>query len=374
MKNHPGPIGVVYLARCAEGTDTFKRFAASYRKYPAGISHELIVLYKGFVQQHQLQEARQVFQDIPHVSIQLDDIGFDIGSYLEASRRVSHRYLMFVNSYTEFAAGGWLKYLVSHAVRDGVGMAGAMGSYESLFESFGLIQSVIWMCNYFYVPYDEAVHRYCDFVVDKYCVGWRKLPRTKSEFLLGEGRSGFNLLKRGASILASRALWWKLTRRGQVFSDFAQFLPFPNPHIRSNGFMVQRERLLSFLPAQIQKKLDACAFESGADGLTMRVRKAGLSAIIVDNNGRGYDVEYWPTGQLFRVGNQAGLLLTDNQSRAFENMSVGARVTHTRMTWGDYLGVSPNDFPRLAFRFRKGSLSATRNLWREQLVRSVLSL
>jgi hypothetical protein len=374
MVDNADSIGVVYLARCAEGIDTFKKFVASYRKHPAGFSHELIVLYKGFAQRAQLQEAQKAFQGIPHVRLELDDTGFDIGSYLEASRRVSHRYLMFVNSYTEIIASGWLNHLASHAVRDGVGITGAMGSYESLFDSFGLIQSVIWTCNYARVPYDEAVHRYCDFVVDKYCDGWRKLSQSKGKPLLGEGRSAFTLLKHGASNSASRARWWKLTRRGQVFGDYGQFLPFPNPHIRSNGFMVQRERLLSFSSAQVQKKLDACAFESGADSLTVQIRKAGLSAIIVDNNGRGYDVENWSTGQLFRVGNQGGLLLTDNQSRAFENMSAGARVTHARITWGDYLGVRPGDFPRLAFQFRKGSLSATRNLWREQLVRSVLSL
>jgi len=374
MKSHPDSFGVVYLARSAEGTDAFKRFAAGYRKHPAGFNHELVVLYKGFTQQVQLQEARKAFQDIPHIALELDDSGFDIGSYLEASQRVSHRYLMFVNSYTEFVTSGWLNHLASHAVRDGVGITGAMGSYESLFDSFGLFHSVIWMCKYFHVPYDEDVHRYFDFIVDKYCRDWCKRSKPKSQAPFGVIGPPLALIKHRTSILASRALWWTLTRRGQMFGDFGQFLPFPNPHIRSNGFMVQRERLLPFRAAQIQKKLDACAFESGADSLTRQVRKAGLSAIIVDSGGRGYDVENWPTGQLFRVGNQAGLLLTDNQSRAFDNMSVVARVTNVRMTWGDYLGTIPEDFPRLAFQFRKGSLSADRSLWKEQLLRSVLSL
>jgi hypothetical protein len=367
--NGPDSIGVVYLARCAEGLDAFKKFASSYRKYPSGLSHELVVLYKGFSGQAQLQEARKTFRDIPHVALELDDTGFDIGSYLEASRRVSYRYLLFVNSYTEFAASGWLKHLAGHALREGVGITGAMGSYESLFDSFGLIQSIIWMCNYFHVPYDTDVHHYCDFVIDKYCLDWPKLSQRKNT-LIGPTLAA---LRHRSSILASRARWWKLTRPGQVFSDFGQFPPFPNPHIRSNGFMVRREILTSFKPSQIQKKLDACAFESGAVSLTAQLRQSGLSAITVDSSGRGYDLENWPNGQLFRVGNQEGLLLTDNQSRGFDKMTAGARVTHGRMTWGDYLDTRPTNFPRLAFAFRKGSLSGTRHLWQEQLRRSVLS-
>ena len=367
--NAPDSIGVVYLARCAEGVDAFKRFASSYRKHPSGFDHELVVLYKGFQGHPQLQEARQAFRDIPHVALELNDTGFDIGSYLEASRRVSYRYLLFVNSYTEFVASGWLKHFAGHALREGVGITGAMGSYESLFDSFGFIQSIIWMCKYFPVPYDEDLYHYCDFVIDKYCPDWPKLSRRKKTL------SGPMLAWLGhrSSILASRARWWKLTRPGHVYCDFGRFPPFPNPHIRSNGFMVRRESLLSFEPFQIQKKLDACAFESGTTSITAQLRKSGLSAIAVDNRGCAYDAEKWPNAQLFRIGNQEGLLLTDNQSREFDKMTAGARGTHRRMTWGDYIGVKPANFPRLAYTFRKGSLSATRNLWQEQLRRTILS-
>ena len=41
-------IGVVYLLRQAEGLEAPRRFIASYRRWPAGLQHLLIVLYKGF--------------------------------------------------------------------------------------------------------------------------------------------------------------------------------------------------------------------------------------------------------------------------------------------------------------------------------------
>jgi hypothetical protein len=76
----------------------------------------------------QLQEAREAFRT-PACRAELDDTGFDIGPYLEASCRPSYRYLPFLNSYTIAASGGL--NICCHAC--GGCITGAMGSYESLF-------------------------------------------------------------------------------------------------------------------------------------------------------------------------------------------------------------------------------------------------
>ena len=87
--SRPVRIGAVYLARCSEGIDAFKRFADSYRRHPAGLEHELIVIYKGFGERRSFEEARQIFGDLPHIGIEVDDRYYDIGSYLlaEPARR-----------------------------------------------------------------------------------------------------------------------------------------------------------------------------------------------------------------------------------------------------------------------------------------------
>jgi len=63
-------------------------------------------------------------------------------------------------------------------------------------------------------------------------------------------------------------------------------------------------------------------------------------------------VPNWSKSRTFRLGDQADLLLTDNQSRAFAAMSAGGRATYARITWGDYLAAPP-DFPDLGFAFRR---------------------
>jgi len=352
-------VGVVYLARAADGFDAFSRFAASYRCHPAGAEHELIVLYKGFAQPGALAEARRQFHDLPHIGIELADVGFDIGSYIETCRRVPHTYLCFLNTHTELAAPGWLASLCNYATQDGIGIVGAMGSYESIFDTVSLLLKVIWLS--FGVEADRArnLAYYYDFVLTRYHPDWYE-----SAMLGGRASS-----RRGRLAAWLARLWWyprcrfggtDLIWPGAEKFDIRQFSPFPNPHIRSNGFMVRRDRLSSLDLSRMRAKIDANLFESGESSFTAQLRQEGLAAIVVGRDGKGYGVSDWWRSGTFRLDGQANLLLTDNHTRAFEAMSAGARATHVRMTWGDYSGAAPDDFPDLGYGFCKGSL-ATKN-------------
>src|SRR4051794_35101251 len=104
-------IGVVYLARMAEGIAPLERFAESYVKYPAGVAHDLVVLYKGYENAAELHAAKSIFAATPHIGVELPDTGFDIGAYLSAAHLLDHDYLCFVNTFTEIAAEEWLASL-----------------------------------------------------------------------------------------------------------------------------------------------------------------------------------------------------------------------------------------------------------------------
>ena len=122
--------------------------------------------------------------------------------------------------------------------------------------------------------------------------------------------------------------------------------------------MVQQLRLAPTQRWPVETKLDTCAFESGTNSLTAQLRRAGLSAIVVANDGKGYDVPDWSLSETFRLGTQSGLILTDNRSREFDSMSPAERIVHARITWGDYLErPAPTDFPDFGYRFARRSLS-----------------
>jgi hypothetical protein len=362
-------IALVYLARAAEGLDPLRRFRDSYAAHPAGIDHNLVVIYKGFRQAGALDAARAVFAPLRHAGIELPDAGYDIGAYLGAARRLADDYVCFVNTFTEVAAAGWLGHLHRQAVSPEVGIAGATGSYESLHSSLELANKVRWLCNDLRIPYDRRLVHYYDFVLRVACPTWKRrgsgarisaaedlLARLKAwRWRYRASRSFVEAARRASPALPVNEQferhWSQLLRPGRPMADYAQFPPFPNPHVRTNGFMLRRDRLLELGFPTPPSKIAACAFESGAEGLTSRLRRRGLRARVVDRQGRGYDVHEWPGSRTFRLQEQQDLLVRDKQTRAFDAMPPGERYTHRRLTWGSYAGPAPADFPDLDLPF-----------------------
>lgn len=389
-----GRIAVVYLARMAEGIAPLRRFFESYKRSPAGIEHDFVVIYKGYNRIDELSAAKSVFAGIPHIGIEISDKGFDINAYFEAARRLNHEYICCLNTFTEIAVSGWLSLLYQHAVSPLVGIVGAMGTYESLYDSYALIHKVMWFYNRLKVNYNEKLAHYYDFMIGKYFpvskenkqsfmdrlylrirsiysliykVGvylvhrhWRELVK-QIRVTLAQWRWVWEVKKLVNSAYQEKSIdeafrqWWnyQVSPKGSM-SDLSRFSPFPNPHIRSNGFMISRERFLGLKGIEIQTKLDACAFESGVESMTNQIRREGLNAVVVGRSGHGYEVTDWAKSGTFRLGNQENLILNDNQSRNFDAMSPGAKATHVRMTWGDYLEPALLDFPDLGFKFAIG--------------------
>jgi hypothetical protein len=355
-------IGVIYLAWHALGREMFTRFAESYRQQPAGCEHDLIVVYAGFGDHQAFNDAHLVFRDIPHTGIEFTDVKLDIEYYLESARRVPHEYLCFLNTYTEFTTPNWLTYLYTHAVRDHVGVVGATGSYESLYSTVGLYHKVNWLRHKSGNKVSEGTARYYDFAI-KSSGTTPSVEREIQPPRLGVQRwaaQASHLIRQRENDLGFESYWATLTSPNNALANYSRFPPFPNPHIRSNGFMVRRTELVSFDPSKIKTKLDACAFESGAESLTAQLRRKGLASIVVARDGGGYDVSDWSRSGTFRLGDQRNLILTDNQSRGFIEMAPAMRFVHARVTWGDFLGPAPADFPDFGFHFAKTSLSAAR--------------
>jgi hypothetical protein len=225
-----------------------------------------------------------------------------------------------------------------------------------------LLRKVIWQCVGVGSSYDEKLAFYFDFVLRQHHPKWYTPygilvpPAIRKRGIFRKAIiAGARALRHRWFIRNGTALIWP----GAPPFDFQQFPAFPNPHIRSNGFMIRRERLLNLESAATPTKMDASLFESGVNSLTARVRRDGLAAIVVGRDGNGYDVPDWWKSGTFRLGDQRNLLIADNHTRAFEAMSQGARAAHARITWGDYLGPGPEDFPNLGYGFRRAALSAT---------------
>lgn len=109
--------------------------------------------------------------------------------------------------------------------------------------------------------------------------------------------------------------------------------PFPNPHIRTNGFMISRCLLLSLDLPRIVNKGDAHAFECGPQGLTLQTQSKGLVPYVVDRNGKAWALTDCPDSRTFRLGDQEGLMLADNRTRAYQEADAAGRRYLAKLAW-----------------------------------------
>lgn len=127
---------VFYLMRGADEDFETKgmRFAASYRDFPAGLGHDLYVIYKGFRNADHLAHGQRTLSSIPHRALLLPDEGLDLGAYFRAVMRVEHDRVAFFNTSSSINATDWLMKLHANLVMANVGLVGATASFEGQVE------------------------------------------------------------------------------------------------------------------------------------------------------------------------------------------------------------------------------------------------
>lgn len=110
------------------------------------------------------------------------------------------------------------------------------------------------------------------------------------------------------------------------------FPPFPNPHIRTTGFMMRRELFLELCPRWFPTKRHCYLFESGHYSLTRRVWALGFKVRLACKNGT-HQFE-WNTKTAFRSGDQSNLLIADNQTCRYQRGTTKERTSLAEKAWG----------------------------------------
>jgi hypothetical protein len=108
---------------------------------------------------------------------------------------------------------------------------------------------------------------------------------------------------------------------------------FPNPHLRTNGFALERRLLLSLDWPTGLTKLEAVALEGGSWSLTRQVRERGLKTLVVGRDGVGYPPDRWRQSVTFRSGEQENLLLADNRTRHYQDAGFLTRRGLAWLAW-----------------------------------------
>jgi hypothetical protein len=220
-------LALVYVVRASSNMELPHRFFTAYRKFHAGVAHDLVIGAVGFESEAATLLVKQtVWSDVtpqPAILV-LPDPGFMLGLFREACLRLSTKYVCLLSELSRPLTNDWLKKLHGAASRAGVGIAGATGAHQIA------------------------------------------------------------------------------------------------PHVRDNGFCVDRELFLE-LTAGV-RAADAHALQVGPTSITTQVRARGLQARIVSRSG-DFDVAHdtLRESRTFWWGAQEELLISDDQTDDYANGS-----------------------------------------------------
>lgn len=269
-------VALVYLARERSGRESLQRFLRSYECHPGGLEHDLVVVFKGFSREAELAEWRTDLSRFPHQELRMTDFGFDIRAYSLAARRLPHRYLCLLNSFSEPLTPDWLRILHRWVVEPGVGVVGCTASWESMYSN----------------------------------------------------------VERERALAASLPLFPRLGLRIRTILNRRAYPAFPNPHLRSNAFLISRELMNRAWPSFVLGKGQAYYWESGRNGFTRRVQALGLRVLVAGRDGRAYGPDEWLLSGTFRQDNQGNLLVADNQTRGYDEADAATRRQLSVLAWG----------------------------------------
>jgi len=276
-------ICVVHLVRKKNGLEPFRCFIESYQKNPAGIDHDLLIVYKGFSRKTGIEHYEDLLKDIPHTFLTVADFGFDLRPYFVAAKKHDSKYFCFLNSFSIILDKDWLLKFFRQFSKPGVGLVGATGSWGS--NSSG--------------------------------------AQTRK----------YSILERFARFLLKKWL--------AVYFD-----PFPNYHLRTNNFMIARETMLRIQRGPILTKMQAYRTESGKNSITKQVERMGLKSVVVGKDGKGYEKNEWDTSNTYCRGTQHNLLVSDNQTRKYDAASPERKQVSELFAWGGLANESPRQLYR----------------------------
>jgi len=282
----PSDVCVVHLIWAPLGIDPLKNFLQSYSFYRAGIDHDLLIIFNGFNSEQDLVEYKNLLSNYQYKSLLLWKFRLDIESYFAVSKNFKYKYFCFLNSYSRILDHEWLLKMYSYISKEDVGLVGATGSWESLYTNF---------------------------------------------------MNGLTMIE--DKVFLRRMVKWCKQNIKKMKRKY-RFDPFPNYHIRTNGFMISREVMRKIHTGLIFRKTDAYKFENGKGSMTKQIMNMGLKVLVIGKDGKGYEKEEWYKSETFRQGSQKNLLIADNQTTIYAVADPETKRILSHRTWGDraYVG------------------------------------
>lgn len=275
---------VIYLSYVPYGTFPLSDFIRSYNTYDAGTPHSLIILFKGMKGEVELtpffellKESGKDFSFLCYYGG-----GFDIHAYSWAAGQLQTECLFFLNTRSVLLAGNWLHHYMCN-FSGPTGIISATASQQSYYSSVFQKNKFTW-----------------------------------------EHSKGFLINFRKVKLFLKAFFYWRFL-----------FSAFPNPHVRTNAFLVRRKDFLQIRIKTGRSKFKAYLTESGRKSITAYFMARGLDVLVVDRFGKTYDRRNWASSATFWIREQENLLIADNQTMLYERATAEEKSTMTKLAWGE---------------------------------------
>jgi hypothetical protein len=306
-------IAVVHLVWGPLGIQPLRRFLESYRAEPAGSNHELVVLFNA-VDRGARNQLLAELDGVEHRLIELEEPVQDLPAYAQASARIEHERLCFLNSHSVILAPGWLANLDRALSRPGVGLAGASGSWGSIRSYLRFSLGLGGRYAHIFEDRRTTIDT-LEAIAERHRSTGAALQQQRKRFLLTYGRA--------------------------VLEQAHGFVSFPAYHVRTTGFMVPRELFAELRIGDARRKNDAYRLESGRRSVTRQVQAQGLRALVVGRDGAVFEAPDWHASGTFWQRGQENLLIADKQTQGYALGDAYERRVLSRYAWGELAEPAP---------------------------------
>jgi hypothetical protein len=282
-RSKPEALGVVHLVWAPLGPAPLRSFLRSYHAHSPGIAHELVIVLNGAPPDAGLNRAG----GSGTAALTRDGLATELAD-------TKHRLIALERPVLDLAAYGQAARALNHP-------------RLCFLNSYSVILADKWLATLTQALDDPGTG----------LVGATASWESQSQWIRG------------------RARYWpyQLIRLRGARRDYPRF---PNPHVRTTAFMIERAILLAMNLDAARYKRDTYLLESGRRSITRQVLERALRAVVAGRDGRAYGVKDWAASRTYRSGEQDNLLVADRRTADWQTASPRLRRRLSRDAWGEH--------------------------------------
>jgi hypothetical protein len=283
-RSKPDALGVVHLVWAPLGPEPVRSFLRSYRAHPPGIAHELAIVLNGAGAPSELGASSGARGA---AALTRETLAAELAG-------IEHRLVVLEGPVLDLAAYGLAARALAHP-------------RLCFLNSHSVVLADGWLAILARALDDPGTG----------LAGATASWESQSQWIRGRARH-----------------WpYQLFRLRSARRDYPRF---PNPHIRTTAFMIDRANVIAMNLDAARDKRDTYLLESGRRSITRQILERGLRAVVAGRDGRAYGVKDWAASRTYRSGEQDNLLVADRRTADWQAAPPRLRRRLSRDAWGEH--------------------------------------